>query len=103
MHRRAFIAGGVAAVVTFFLGLGFRRFWGGSFPGEADLDKGAQLHNQSNQHCRQEGGCMQAVVVYESLYGNTSTVARAIAEGTLCTGELERARQWGAELAKMLA
>jgi hypothetical protein len=64
---------------------------------------------------------MKAVVVYESLWGNTAMVARAIAEalekagysrladpigftvagkfGPLRKGELERARRWGSELA----
>lgn len=68
---------------------------------------------------------IKAIVVYESLWGNTAAVARAIAEGigpearALSTaeagrfvvtgtygpprkGELERARQWGAALGGML-
>ena len=76
---------------------------------------------------------VKAVVVYESLRGNTARIAGAIAEGIgpgaralstsaataaaiagadlivagrfgpLRDGEVERAREWGAELAKSLA
>jgi len=53
---------------------------------------------------------MNAIVVYESLWGNTAEVARAVAEGfvvkgrhgPLRRGEAERARAWGAELALAL-
>jgi flavorubredoxin len=44
-----------------------------------------------------------APVVYESIYGNTREVAEAVAEGPLEEGELERARAWGAELARELS
>ena len=52
---------------------------------------------------------MKAVVVYESLWGNTARIARPIGFvvagrfGPLRDGEVERAREWGAELAKALA
>lgn len=52
---------------------------------------------------------MKAVVVYESLWGNTAGIARAIAAGIgggkfgpLRDGEIERAREWGAGLARLL-
>ena len=56
---------------------------------------------------------MKTIVVYESYWGNTAAVARAIAEGfgpiivkgkcgPLRDGELDRARQWGTELAKAM-
>ena len=44
---------------------------------------------------------MKAVVVYESLWGNTAAIAAAIAEGMGDgASELDRARAWGAALAK---
>ena len=66
---------------------------------------------------------MDAAVVYESMFGNTREVAEAIAtgireadpsaraegfivtggEGPLRDGELERARTWGAALARPVA
>jgi len=60
---------------------------------------------------------MKAIVVYESYWGNTAAVARTIAEGLgpeaqrfivkgkfgpLREGELDRARNWGSELAKAM-
>ena len=55
-------------------------------------------------------GCMRALVIYESMYGNTHAVADAIAaglvadsEGPLEDGELDRAREWAAGLASALA
>ena len=40
---------------------------------------------------------MKALVVYDSQFGNTEKIARAIVEGIGATGEaeLERARAWG--------
>jgi flavorubredoxin len=35
----------------------------------------------SDRWSRQEGGAMRALVVYESMFGNTRNVALAIAEG----------------------
>jgi len=51
-----------------------------------------------------EGGDVKAVVVYESLWGNTAAIARAIAEGigegaeALSTGEATAERVAGADL-----
>ena len=40
---------------------------------------------------------MKAIVVYESLWGNTAAIARAIAEGIG-----PEARAWGGELTKLV-